>query len=359
MEREILVGTSKGLVILNKAEGQWQVKEIQFLGLPVSMLFVDERNGKWWIGLSHRHWGQKLHCSKNRGQHWEEIPIPTFQGKEYRPGKAAKLKKIWVLQQAGPDKGEGLWLGTEPGALFYSADGHRFELVQGLWDHPSRQDPNQWFGAGRDFPFIHSIVVDPRNSDWVYIAISSAGVFKTTDGGSNWLPCNTGLRAAYLPNPNVEVGHDPHLLLACAADPEVLWQQNHSGIFRSVNGAANWADITSSTGVPDYGFALAIDDENPQRAWVIPAESDEMRVAANLELRVFETSDGGQSWQSKSAGLPKGEVFDIVLRQAFFRKTQLMVFGTNNGNLYVSENNGGHWDTVSQNLASISVIQIT
>lgn len=358
METTILVGTSKGLVSLQKKQGEWQLQEVYFLGLPVSMLYIDPRNGKWWVGLSHRHWGPKLHCSADRGQSWRELPLPTFDGAEYRPGKLAKLKKIWVLQAAGPEHGEALWMGTEPGALFYSENGQRFELVRGLWDHPSRQDPNQWFGAGRDFPFIHSIVVDPRNSDWVYVAVSSAGVFKTIDGGQTWLPSNQGLKASYLPNPHVEVGHDPHLLLACASNPDVLWQQNHSGIFRSDNAGATWTDITSANGIPDYGFALAIDHQNPAKAWVIPAQSDEMRVAAELQLRVFETIDQGRSWHSKSQGLPQDRVFDIVLRQAFYKHNELMVFGTNNGNLYLSEDEAANWQIISQNLASISTIQI-
>ena len=356
MEKKILVGTSKGLVVLQEQGAQWEIEETLFLGLPVSMLFVDRRNGNWWVGLSHRHWGEKLHCSKDQGKTWEEKKKPSLQGEEYYPGQKAKLKKIWVMQQASPDQGEGLWLGTEPGALFYSEDGEKFDLVRSLWDHPSRQNENQWFGAGRDFPFIHSIVVDPENSEHVYIAISSAGVFETIDKGQSWHPKNNGLRAAYLPNPEVEVGHDPHLLLACKKNPSVLWQQNHSGIFRTEDGGSNWKDITAKNSVPDYGFALAIDHENPDRAFVIPAQSDEVRVAADLQLRVFETNDKGHSWESKSEGLPKKHVFDIVLRQAFLRVGKMMVFGTNNGNLYWSADDGENWKCLSSNLAKITTI---
>ena len=261
------------------------------------------------------------------------------------------------MQQAGPDKGSALWLGTEPGALFYSEDGRHFQLNRSLWDHPSRQNENQWFGAGRDFPFIHSIVIDPRNSDHVYIAISSAGVFETHDAGQTWHPKNKGLRATYLPNPHVEIGHDPHLLLACEKNPDVLWQQNHSGIFRTENGGNLWQDITGKEGIPNYGFALAIDHQKPGRAFVIPAESDERRVAADLQLRVFETKDSGHSWQSISKGLPQKQVFDIVLRQAFVREENLMVFGTNNGNLYITEDDGQQWSCLSSNLAKVTTVQ--
>ena len=41
----------------------------------------------------------------------------------------------------------------------------------------------------------------PRDENHVHIAVSCAGVFETKDGGKSWAPCNTGLVAAYLPNP--------------------------------------------------------------------------------------------------------------------------------------------------------------
>ena len=211
----LLVGTSKGLIVYEKGVESWQVKDVHFVGMPVALIYEDERTNTWWAGIAHRHWGQKLHFSNDLGKNWQAVPTPKYpRGSFVYPDRPATLKKIWAMQHAGIDKPGGLWLGTEPGGLFYSDNGgQQFKLVQSLWDHPSRQDQNQWFGAGRDFPFIHSIVVDPRDSNHVYIAVSCAGVFETKDGGLSWSPRNKGLVAAYLPNPDAEVGHDPHRML--------------------------------------------------------------------------------------------------------------------------------------------------
>ncbi len=356
--QKILVGTAKGLVVFEKNESGWAVEKVHFRGMPVSMVYVDERDNTWWAGLTHRHWGQKLHFSKNEGETWGVVDMPCYpDDAEYRPGKRAVLKKIWCMHHAGPDRPGGLWLGTEPGGLFYSDDnGQNFHLVEGLWNHPSRIDGQQWFGAGRDEPFIHSIVVDPRDSRHVYIAVSCAGVFETRDGGQTWEPKNRGLIAAYLPNPDVEVGHDPHLLLACAANPDVLWQQNHCGIFRSTNGGEDWDNVTDQTGLADYGFGLAIDPENPLRAWVIPATSDEERVAPNLALVVCRTDDGGQTWQALRNGLPQQFCFDIVFRHSLARQGKTLAFGTTTGNLYLSENDGEEWWCLTGNLARIDYL---
>ena len=229
-------------------------------------------------------------------------------------------------------------------------------MVESLWNHPSRTNKQQWFGTGRSEPFIHSIVVNPSNNDHVYIAVSCAGIFETLDSGLHWMPRNKGLIAAYLPNPHVEIGHDPHRLFACDANPNVLWQQNHCGIFRSIDAGQNWTDISDKNGIANYGFALAIDHQNPLKAWVIPAISDELRIAPNQALAVCRTEDGGQSWQTLTNGLPQENCFDIVFRHALAIQDNTLAFGTTTGNVYLSENQGNDWTCLSNNLARVDCV---
>ncbi len=354
---KLLAGTSKGLVTFEKKQAQWEVCSVQFEGLNVSMAYIDDRTSTWWIGLSHRHWGEKLHYSNDQGITWHEAGIPSYTGYQYHPNKPTSLKKIWVMEQAGDDKPGCLWLGTEPGGLFYSDDGGKsFHLNESLWNHPSRMDAKQWFGAGKDYPFIHSVVVDKRDSNHVFVGVSCAGMFETRDGGKTWTARNKGLVAAYLPNQNAEVGHDPHRIIACGKNQDVLWQQNHCGIFRSGDGGQNWIEVSGQTGFPKYGFALAIEHENCDEAWVIPAQSDEIRIPVRLKLVVCKTSDGGQNWTAIDKGLPTSHSFDVVLRHAFVKKDKTMSFGTNNGNLYISEDRGESWMTITQNLPTINCV---
>ena len=356
---KILVGTSKGLVVFSLETHSVVKTEIHFKGFPVSMIYVDSYKQTWWVALSHEHWGEKLHFSTDQGVTWQSTGLPSFKGFEYKPGIAATLKKIWVMECADPNDAKKFWLGTEPGGLFFTENGGKsFLLNKALWNHPSRTNNNQWFGTGKDFPFIHSILIDPRDHQHVYVGVSCAGVFETTDGGENWNPCNNGLVAAYLPRTTPEVGHDPHQMLMCPSHPDVIWQQNHCGIFRTVDGGKNWKQVSDAAQQPHYGFALAIDNENPDVAWVIPAESDESRVPIDLKLRVCKTTDGGKTWRALSSGLPQHNSFDLVLRHGFVRAIDLMSFGTTNGNLYCSFNDGESWKTLSNNLAPISTVVI-
>ncbi|MCI4671280.1 MAG: glycosyl hydrolase [Bacteroidia bacterium] len=355
----ILVGTSKGLILWEKDEQGWSISQVFFEGMPVSLVYVDELSGIWWASLAHRHWGQKIQYSKDEGKSWVSVvEMPRYPSDAVlSSGKRAKLKKIWSIQQRGTDIDEGIWLGTEPGGLFFnSASEEKFQLVEALWNHPSRVDENQWFGAGRDHPFIHSILVDPRDSDHIYIGVSCAGVFETTNRGKSWRPKNEGLIAAYLPNPNAEVGHDPHAMQLVRSQPDVIWQQNHCGIFKTINGGGEWQRLSEPGITPHYGFALAIDHENSQRAWVIPAMSDEERIAPGLQLKVYRTEDGGKSWEGLTRGLPQQFAFDIVFRHSFAGAGNTLVFGSTTGNLFLSEDAGDSWEVLSNYLARIESV---
>ena len=357
-KQKALIGTAKGLIVYHFVEGKPPVLDsIHFQGFSINMVFVDERNGQWWVGISHKHWGQKLHFSKDEGKSWSEVALPNLNGRVLPNGKPAKLRQVWSMADAGKDKPNELWLGTDPGALFKSEDnGLSFQLVESLWDHPSRQKEGQWFGAGSDFPFIHSIIVNPNNTDHLYIAVSCAGVFESKDGGRSWEPKNKGLKAAYLPNPNVEVGHDPHWLLMSQKNPNILWQQNHCGIYHSKNGGEDWIDCSGKGGFPYYGFGITMDELDPAKAWVIPVQSDEQRIAPNLRMEVFYTSDFGENWQSDSLGLPEEACFDIVLRQAFVKHKNLFLFGTTNGNLYFRYGIKSAWTHLSHHLTKVNSV---
>lgn len=351
MKNTLLIATSKGLAVYKKKSGNWTFDKMHFLGMSVSVARTDSKNGWWWVCLAHKHWGPKVHYSANEGQTWAEVPSPKYPAHtEIKPGTPATLKYIWHLEMSQAS-GE-LWMGTEPGGLFKSTDnGQSFHLIEPLWNHPSR--PEHWFGGGRNHPGIHSIVVDPRNSNRVFIGVSCAGVFETPDGGNSWIVRNKGLKADFLPNAQAEVGQDPHLVLQCANHPEVLWQQNHCGIFRSTDCAQSWQEVTDPTGITKYGFTIAIDDDNPDKAWVIPATSDDKRVAIDGTLAIYYTEDGGKSWTDFREGLPQSQCFDIVLRHALAKDEQTMVFGTTTGNLFLSENFGESWQTLNHYLPTI------
>ncbi|MEP6757108.1 MAG: glycosyl hydrolase [Chthonomonadales bacterium] len=354
----LLLGTRKGLFIYQKTGEGWVKHSQHFLGIPVSVATRDPKTGLLWASLDHGHWGHHLHVSPDLGATWREIPVPTYpEDAEYKPGKPATLEKIWSLLPSAHHSGR-MYIGTAPGGLFYTDDeGASYHLFQALWDQPSRQ--TEWFAGGEDSvgPVIHSVIEHPNNRDHLYVGISCAGVFETQDGGATWLPKNKGLIANFMPDPHCEIGHDPHCLVMCQSSPNVLWQQNHCGIFHSNDGGANWIHIVPTNSVAGFGFPICVDPNDPDTAWVVPAISDECRIAVDGALCASRTTDGGKTWVDYRNGLPQSDCFDIVFRQCLAQSGNDLAFGSTTGNVFVSDDRGENWSCLTNCLPPVYSIQ--
>ena len=354
--KHLILGTRKGLIRYERLNGSWHYVHESLPAQPVSYAFVDQRNETLWAALDHGHWGNKLQRSRDLGENWEEVPTPIYPEGTKRPdGGTASCTYLWYIAPGGAHEPNRLYFGTEPGGLFISDDGgDSWQLNETLWLHPSREF---WFGGGRDQAGLCSIIVDPRDSQRITVGISVGGVYVSADGGLSWEGRNRGLNACYLPNPDAEYGHDPHFMLASPSNPDVLWQQNHCGIFRSEDGGQNWKDISQEETGAYFGFAIAVDESDERCAWVVPAVDAEYRIAVERRLRVCRTEDGGQSWQELTAGLPQEKSYDLIFRHALDVTGDTLAFGTTTGNLFVSEDRGDHWQCLSHHLPPIHSVR--
>jgi len=375
----ILVGTRKGTFALERrSKQQWRPALLGHAGVVVNFVVRDPGTDTLWAALGHGHWGAKLSRSRDAGKTWQDAPQITYpEGARYLdmppgadPGqakpafKSAKLQKLWSIAFGPLGR---MYVGTIPGGLFVSDDaGESFALNLPLWNHESRggdlfqgegSGVSHWFGTpaseGEFAPGIHSIAIDPRNPDRLLVAISTAGVLETTDGGKTWRSRNRGLVMDYLPDPNAEWGHDPHYLELCPAQPDHVWQQNHCGVFYSSDGAATWKKVSQPTCGVHFGFPVAVDAEQGKTAWVVPGKSDMQRTTVDGGLFVARSNDGGESWQALRNGLPQQDAYDVVYRHALDNSGDTLAFGSTTGNLYVSEDRGESWQSVGNNLPPI------
>ena len=69
----LILGTRKGVIILDAAGGGWTPRAATQLGIPVPYAVSDPRSGRLWASLDHGHWGQKLVHSDNDGATWAEV----------------------------------------------------------------------------------------------------------------------------------------------------------------------------------------------------------------------------------------------------------------------------------------------
>jgi hypothetical protein len=190
----------------------------------------------------------------------------------------------------------------------------------------------------------------------VLLGVSCGGVWGTDDDGATWSVRARGMRAAYMPPAQAsnENAQDPHRMVACAAQPDVLWVQHHNGIFRSVDGAKNWTEITGVK-PSSFGFAVVVHPRDADTAWFVPAVKDECRVPVKNRFVVTRTRDGGRRFTTLRKGLPKELSFDLVYRHALDidDSGERLVAGSTTGSLWVSNNQGDRWQLVSAHLPPI------
>ena len=342
----LLVGTKKGAFVVESDADRrsWTVSEPACEGWPIQDISVDAATGTWYAGAGSPWFGPTVFRSDDRGATWTQ----SSEGLTYGDG-GPKIIAVWNVTAA-----HGVvYAGVGPAGLFRSDDGGRtWSHVEGLTNHPSR--PTWQPGAGG--LILHTIVPHPTDPARMWIAISAVGTFETRDGGATWEPRNKGVRADFIPGPPPETGQCVHKLVMAAGNPEHLYQQNHCGQYRSLDGGRTWEEITA--GLPsEFGFVIAAHPRDPLTVWTIPlTPPDQGRYMPGGSAAVWRTHDGGDHWTRGDAGLPQANAYQGVLREAMARDDNDPVgvyFGTSTGELYGSADGGVNWTPIVTTLPPI------
>lgn len=180
----LTVGTRKGLFIGRRRGGAWKFDESPYFNAQaVYSVAIDTRGERPRLlaGGDSAHWGPSVFHSDDLGRTWTEPARPAVK---FPKDTGASLERVWQLHPAAAEP-DVVYAGTEPAALYRSEDrGESFELVRPLWEHPTR---SQWVPGGGG-EGLHTILTDQRDPRAVTVAVSTAGVFRTDDGGASWTP---------------------------------------------------------------------------------------------------------------------------------------------------------------------------
>lgn len=189
---------------------------------------------------------------------------------------------------------------------------------------------NNGFPANVKYPYVTSLVIDPTSSSTLYAGTypmnwlsTPTGVYKTTDGGSNWTEKNSGLTNKVIRS-----------LAISPANQNVVYASTPAGLFKSVDACENWRATTLTDTLV---FSLAIDHTNPATVYVgsigpatvykstdegsswtsttlpdtgvtcvaVAPTSSGTLYAGTEGAHVYKSTDAGQTWQEKSNGLPQ------------------------------------------------------
>ena len=226
-------------------------------------------------------------------------------------------------QVLGPDGGDArslaydahnpdhVYLGTSTGQMFVSNDGgHNWSRLAHL--------------GGDDYVLDH-IVVDPQNSDRVYVSAWSTSsqeigeVFRTSDGGHTWqtLPAMHGksIRA----------------MAMFRGNSNVLVAGSLNGVYRTNDGGNTWEHLSSNSSEIKNIESIAIDPKDPNT------------VYAGTWHLAWKTSDAGATWQHINKGMiDDSDVFSVIVDH----DNPQVVFASACSGIYKSETAGNQFSKI-------------
>jgi len=362
----VLVGTRKGAFILT-SDGKrkdWAVSGPHFAGWEIYHLKGSPADPDRLYASQTSGWfGQVMQRSSDGGQTWETAGnkfiydgVPgTHQWYDGTP-HPWEFKRVWHIEPSLTDP-ETVYAGIEDAALFVSKDGaQNWEELSGLRKHGT--GPHWQPGAGG--MCLHTILIDPKNPERIFIAISSAGAFRTDDGGKTWKPINRGLRSAHIPDPLAEVGHCVHRLALHPARPEVLYMQKHWDVMRSNDAGDSWQEVSGNLPT-DFGFVIDVHAHEPETIYVVPIKSDSEHFPLDGKLQVFRSRSGGNEWEPLTHGLPQKDCYVNVLRDAMAIDSLDscgVYFGTTGGQVYASADAGDTWNPIVRDLPAVLSVEV-
>ena len=362
----VLVGTRKGAFVLTSDAARqrwdvsgphlpgWEVYHVKGSSVDPNRIYASQSTG--WFG-------QLIQRSDDGGQTWAPV------GNEFAyvgdPGTHMwydgsqhpwEFKRVWLLEPS-PNEADVVYAGVEDAALFRSRDGGvTWQELDGL-----RSVKGHLWQPGAGGMCLHTIVIDPRNEQRIFVAISAAGAFRTDDGGTTWRPITRGLHSPFeLPDPDADVGHCVHSIAMHPARPEVLFMQKHWDVMRSNNSGDLWYEVSGNL-PSDFGFPIAVHAHEPETIYVVPIKSDSEHFPPDGKLRVYRSRSGGNEWEALTNGLPQSNCYVNVLRSALAVDTLDacgVYFGTTGGQVYASADAGDTWTAIVRDLPPVLSVEV-
>jgi hypothetical protein len=365
----LLVATRKGAWLYHgdAARRTWRAAGPHFLGHVVNHLVLDPRDGRTLLAAAKTgHLGPTIFRSTDLGRTWKEAARPPAFPKAPEGEKGRVVDHTFWLTPGHATEPGAWYAGTSPHGLFRSADGGvTWEPISGLNDDPQYR---KWMGGPQDGtpdgPKLHSILVDPRDPAHLYLGMSGGGAHESVDGGRTWTPIVRGLEVVEGFDPANVAFHDTHCIRLSPANPDRLYQQNHCGIYRLDRPSSEWVRIGKSMPkrIGDIGFPMVVHPRDAETAWVFPMDGTTVwpRTSPGGVPAAYVTRNGGRSWQRLDSGLPEGQAWWTVKRQAMTadaRDPVGLYLGTTSGELWMSRDEGMRWACMARHLPEIYAVE--
>lgn len=324
----LYVGTDAGIVtveseddhswlIARKGLEDWSVMDLALIRSEPNRIFAGTRGDGVWF-------------SEDLGKSWKK---PSY-GKR-GPGKVRCV-------ELDPHDKNTVYAGTEPIDLFVSRDCARsWKNLEGVWEIPWVATVG--YPAARVEPHVRDIAVDPKNPKKIYIALQVGYMLKTTDGGKQWQLLNEDLDAD-VHTIVIDPENSDRLFIATGGSDCRKGRVKGRALYRSHDAGESWEPMAMEF-TQEYSVPLAVHPKNSNILFSALANGNRSKwdKSGGADSVMIRSKDGGKKWEMVEKGLSevkKNFAQVIVFDQS---NPDNLYAALKNGELYASNDCGDSW----------------
>ncbi len=218
---------------------------------------------------------------------------------------------------------------------------------------------------------VGALAIAPSNPNIIYVGtgqvalrydnLEGDGVFKTTDGGKNWI--NAGLKDTKYIGKILVDPHDPNKVLVAALG-HIYGDSKERGIYLSTDGGKSWNHtlfINDSTGAVDMAYDMSKPNIIYAALWQLRSRPwlDYFIPQRGYSSGIFKSIDGGLHWKKlKNKGIPKQPLgrIGLAVGQNTSAKIIYATIDADSGKsgFYSSSDGGNEWKLVNKDSELVS-----
>lgn len=318
--------------IRNHAHADWSVPKLGWHPARPERVFAGTRGDGVWV-------------SHDFGQTWRK---PSY-GKQ-GPGK---VRCVTV----DPHDSNRVYAGTEPIGILVSNDaGDNWCTLDSLWDISGLEQIT--YPVSTVEPHIRDIVFDTKRPGTLYAALQVGYMLKSLDHGATWQVLNEGLDAD-VHTIAIDPSNSDCLFVATGGHDYRKGTAPGRSLYKSMDAGESWHP-TAMEFQQEYSVPLAIHSSHPEIIYSALANGTPgqwKRQPKGAEAIIIRTQDSGRTWKSLTEGLQEtqGTFAEAIALDP--DDPNHVYAGLRNGAIYTSDNGGDSWKNLNVDLPNISDIQ--